>query len=177
VPDDPLSPASILVAAWTHVHFFRFSHACGPAGRWRCAGRDGAVAAGLERDYPTENQNQGALLTPLRSDLVADVKPTVLLLFAAVGLSCCSSRLPTSRGCSHGRPRGIRRWRSGSRSAPARADPRQLLTRRRARRPRRGAGLLLAMWPIGPLVSLSPADLAVAGTIVDRRVLAFALIV
>ena len=46
-----------------------------------------AVAASLERDFPATNQQRRAIqLTPLRSDLVTDVRQTVLLLFAAVGL-------------------------------------------------------------------------------------------
>ena len=45
-----------------------------------------AVALAIEHDVPTANQNVGVLLTPLRSDLVADVRQTILLLFAAVGL-------------------------------------------------------------------------------------------
>ena len=42
------------------------------------------VAATLERDYPDANLNQGVLVTPMRTELVADVRQTVLLLFAAV---------------------------------------------------------------------------------------------
>ena len=41
-----------------------------------------------------------------------------------------------------------------------------------------GAGVLLAMWLIGPLVALSPADLGVAGAVtVDKSVLLFGLAV
>jgi putative ABC transport system permease protein len=40
------------------------------------------------------------------------------------------------------------------------------------------AGVLLAMWLIGPLVALSPSDLAVAGAVtVDKTVLLFGLAV
>jgi putative ABC transport system permease protein len=40
------------------------------------------------------------------------------------------------------------------------------------------AGVLLAMWLIGPLVNLSPADLGVAGAVtIDNSVLAFGLVV
>ena len=46
-----------------------------------------AVAAALERDYPNDNQNVGVALTPLaRRSRRGDVRPTMLLLFAAVGL-------------------------------------------------------------------------------------------
>ena len=45
-----------------------------------------AVALRLERDFPNDNQNAGVNLVSLRSDLVADVRPMVTLLFVAVGL-------------------------------------------------------------------------------------------
>src|SRR5207253_4865444 len=45
-----------------------------------------AVALGLEREYPDDLQNVGVQLMSLRTDLVADVRPTVRLLFAAVAV-------------------------------------------------------------------------------------------
>ena len=45
-----------------------------------------AVQAHLDRLYPDANRDLGIALVPLKQQLVGDVRPTVLLLFGAVGL-------------------------------------------------------------------------------------------
>jgi putative ABC transport system permease protein len=45
-----------------------------------------AIAARLERDYPQDNTNQGVHVTPLYDGLVAEVRPALMLLGAAVVL-------------------------------------------------------------------------------------------
>lgn len=42
------------------------------------------IAAGLEKEYPADNAGWGALLVPLRDELVGDVRPALLVLLGAV---------------------------------------------------------------------------------------------
>src|SRR4029077_20494363 len=75
VPDDPLAPAIDPSSQRTHGYFSVLARL--DQGR-TIAGAQAdmdAVAATLEREHPDDNRNQGVLLTPLRSDLVADVRP------------------------------------------------------------------------------------------------------
>src|SRR5262249_31224202 len=86
VPDDPLLPAQDPSAQRSHGYFSVIAR-LKPGISFETAAADmDAVAAGLERDYPNDNQNIGVWLVRLRDDLVADVRSTVLLLFGAVGL-------------------------------------------------------------------------------------------
>jgi putative ABC transport system permease protein len=44
------------------------------------------IAKRLEQQYPAENKDWGALVRPLRDDLIGDVRTSLLVLFGAVGL-------------------------------------------------------------------------------------------
>ncbi len=137
-----------------------------------------SVAASLEHDYPNDDENVGVALTPLRDEIVADVKSTVLLLFGAVGLLLLIaianvSGLLIARATARHQEIAIRIALGAGRARILT----QLLTESLLLGIAGGAaGVILAMWLIGPLVSFSPADLTITGPVsVDRTVLLFGL--
>src|SRR5438105_2161744 len=181
VPDDPLlGPAQDPSTERTHSYFFVVGR-LKPGVSMAAAQADmDAVALGLERDFPNDNQNAGVNLVSLRSDLVADVRPMVMLLFAAVGLvlmiaTANVSGLLVARASARHQEIALRMALGATRGRILV----QLLTERVLLASLGGAfGVLLAMWLVGPLVALSPSSLTIAGDIrIDVPVLLFALVV
>jgi putative ABC transport system permease protein len=134
------------------------------------------VAAGLARDFPDINQDLGIGVRPLLESLVGSLRPTLLLLFGAVGfvllIACVNvANLLLERAISRQREIRVRlaigagRWRI----------TRQLLTESVLLAALGGvAGAVLAMWGTRLIVSISPEGITrIAETRVDARVLAF----
>ena len=180
VPDDPLlSPAQDPSAQRNHGYFFVVAR-LKPGVTLKGAAADmDAVAASIERDYPTTNRDVGALLVGLREDLLeGDIRTTTLLLFAAVGLllliaAANVSGLLMARASARHQEIALRAALGATRGRILG----QLLTESLLLAAIGGAsGVLLAMWLVPALVSLSPDDLTVAGDVtVDRTVLLFGL--
>jgi putative ABC transport system permease protein len=177
VPDDPLSTAD--PSPQRSRGFFSVVARLQPGRSVEAAQADmDAVALSLEKEYPNDNRNQGVLLTPMRTDLVADVRQTVLLLFAAVGLllliaTTNVSGLLLARATARQQEIAVRIALGAGRGRILT----QLLTESLVLAVMGGvAGVLLAMWLVGPILAMSPADLGVAGAVtVDRTVLLFSL--
>ncbi|MBX3733769.1 MAG: ABC transporter permease [Verrucomicrobiae bacterium] len=139
-----------------------------------------AVAAQLRPLYPAWKQGWGATLVPLHEQITGDTKPTLLVLFGAVGcvlLIACSNVANLLLAKSSGRQKemavraalGAGRWRI----------VRQLLTES-VLLSLAGAslGLLLALWGVEMVKHLNAVNLPRAGELgLDLRMLGFAMLV
>jgi len=134
----------------------------------------------LERAYPKSNSGQRASAVPLSDSLFGDVRAPLWILLVAVVLvlliACANvAHLQLARAAGRKKELAIRaaigagRWRIA----------RQLLTESLLLSAVGGAlGLCLAIWAIGPLVSLAPPDVPrLAETRIDPGVLLFTLVV
>jgi putative ABC transport system permease protein len=146
--------------------------------RERAQGELRIIAERLAREYPDSNAGFSVDLTPLREQLIGDIRPTLWILMAAVLavllIACVNvAHLLLARA-------GAREKEIAVRTALG-ANPsrllRQLLTESVLLAVVAGLlGLLLAYWGIWILEKLAPAGLPLAGEIpLDWRVLSFTL--
>ena len=138
------------------------------------------IGARLEQQYPESNKGRGVAAKHLQDVLVGDVRLTLYLLWAVVGvvlLIACANTATLLLGKAIARTReiAVRTALGASRSRIVR----QLITESLLLALVAGAsGILLAAWGARALTALTPADVVrLAGTGIDGSVLAFTLAV
>jgi putative ABC transport system permease protein len=138
------------------------------------------LASALASQYPESNEGFGVALFTMQEDLVGKIKPTLLVLFGAVGfvllIACANvANLLLARAAARQKELAIRRSLGASRWRMIR----QLLTESVLLAVTGGLlGLLLAFWATSALTSSIPADVPRTDEIrVDAGVFVFTLVV
>jgi predicted permease len=138
------------------------------------------ISTRLEQQYPEANKGWGAVVIPLKEDLVGDVRPALLVLFSAVGfvllIACANvANLMLARGANRRKEIALRIALGATRGRIVR----QLLCESVLLAAVGGLlGLLLAGWGGQLLVRLSSGSLPKAGEVgIDGWALGFTLLV
>ena len=178
VPDDPLARAQDPTPQRDHGYLTVLARVKPQLTIAQALADMDSVTHALEREYPDANKDAGASLLPLREDLVGDVRPTILLLFAAVGILLLIATvnvagLLVARATARHQEVAVRMALGATRGRVAA----QLLTESvLLGLAGGGSGVLLSLWMLAPFVAISPRVLGVTDAVrVDTTVMLFAL--